>query len=97
MAANFPMMAVGKFGTGGGYTMKAPRKFIAIGMCGIMLGGISSVMMAPAASARFYNCDQRIDTMDKKSAQDYKKGRISEAEYLKIQADIAEHREVWGC
>lgn len=77
--------------------MKATRKLIAIGMCGIMLGGVSSVMTASTASARMYNCDQRVENREKNAANDHRSGKITSAEYLQVQDDIASQRERWGC
>lgn len=77
--------------------MKTVRKFLAIGMAGLVLGGAMSVVAAPSAGARTYWCDQRIESMEKKSAQDYKKGKITDEEYAKIQDEIAYHKELWGC
>lgn len=77
--------------------MKVSRKVIAIGMCGIVLGITGSVMSVPTASARFYSCDQRIENMEKSSAKDYKKGKLSAEDYAKVQAEIAYHRVLWGC
>lgn len=77
--------------------MKAFRKFAAVAACGVALGvGMSAVSAAPA-TARFYNCDQRITSMEKQSARDYAKGKLSYEDYLKVQEEIAFHRALWGC
>lgn len=77
--------------------MKTARKFIAIGICGIMIGVVGSISTTTTATARSYNCDQRIESMEKKSARDYEKGKLSAEDYEKVQAEIAYHRELWGC
>lgn len=78
--------------------MKAARKIVAIGMCGVMLGGIGSVMLAPSAGARVYSsCDSKIERMEAQSARDYAKGKLSAEDYERVQAEIAYHRELWGC
>lgn len=78
--------------------MKTIRKTIAIGMCGIMLGGVMSVMSASPATAKIYrNCDQTIDNIGKQAARDYGKGKLSADGYAKAQSEIASHRQLWGC
>lgn len=89
---------MGKFGTKGGNTMKIIRKTIALGLCGVILGGTMSVFGASPATARIYrNCDKKIDAMERQAAKDYDKGRLSAEDYAKVQAEIAFHRELWGC
>jgi hypothetical protein len=78
--------------------MKTIRKTIAIGLCGLIIGGTMSFMGAAPATARIYrNCDQKVDAMEKQAAKDYKKGKLSAEDYAKVQAEIAFHRELWGC
>lgn len=77
--------------------MKRIRKIIAVSICGIVIGGTMSVMTTSSATARNYSCDQRIDSMEKKAARDYAKGKISDETYLNIQAEISDHRDRWGC
>lgn len=73
------------------------RKIFAVGCCGLMLGGIASVFTAAPAQARFSNCDNKIDNMEKQAAKQYKQGKLSAQEYSNIQAEIAYHRDLWGC
>lgn len=74
------------------------RKYIAIGACGLAIGGVMSVFSASPATARAYSsCDQKIEKMEKAAARDYEKGKLSAEDYEKVQAEIAYHRELWGC
>lgn len=78
--------------------MKTIRKALAIGMCGIIVGGSMSVMGATPATAKIYrNCDKKIEQMEKQAAKDYQKGKLSAADYAKVQAEIAFHKQLWGC
>ncbi len=77
--------------------MKAFRRITTLALCGILLGSTMSVMGAAPASARFSSCDQKISNMEKQAAKDYKKGKLSADDYAKIQAEIAFHRQLWGC
>ena len=77
--------------------MKTIRKVLAVGMCGIVLGAGMSVFSASPATARYYTCDQQVKNMEKSAAKDYKKGKLSAEDYAKVQAEIAYHRELWGC
>lgn len=77
--------------------MKTIRKMAAIGACGIVLGAGMSVFSASPATARYYTCDQQVASMEKSAAKDYKKGKLSLADYEKVQAEIAYHRQLWGC
>lgn len=75
------------------------RKLIAIGCCGLVLGGAFSVFGATtAASARAYaTCDQQVEKAEQQAAKDYKKGKITKAQYDAAMQDIADHRQNWGC
>ncbi|MCW2922752.1 MAG: hypothetical protein JWM98_156 [Thermoleophilia bacterium] len=78
--------------------MRKVRKIAAIGMCGLVLGGTMSVLAAPGAEGRIYStCDQRIDNMETQAAKDYKKGKITKAQYDAVLAEVAYHRQLWGC
>lgn len=78
--------------------MRKVRKIAAIGMCGLVLGGTMSVLAAPGAEGRIYStCDQRIDNMETQAAKDYKKGKITQAQYENVLAEVAYHRTLWGC
>jgi hypothetical protein len=71
---------------------------IAIGVCGLMIGGVMSVFGAAPATARLYSgCDNKIDKMEQQAARDYAKGKLTDAEYANVQAEIAYHHELWGC
>lgn len=74
------------------------RKIIAVGCCGIMLGGIASVFVAGPASARISSrCDQILDDQEAQAARDLKRGRITQARYDQLMAQFAEHRALFGC
>lgn len=78
--------------------MRKVRKIMVIGMCGLTMGGIMSVFGAEQASGRIYStCDQKVDAMEKQAARDYKKGKLSEEDYAKVQAEVLLHRTLWGC
>lgn len=71
---------------------------IVIGLCGIVLGAGMSIFGAAPATARLYGgCDKKIDAMERQAARDFDKGRLSAEDYAKVQAEIALHRELWGC
>lgn len=74
------------------------RKLIAIGCCGIMLGGVASVFVAGPATARFASrCDQIVDAQEAQAAKDLKRGRISQERYDELMASFAQHRVLFGC
>lgn len=78
--------------------MKQMRRIVALGACGIMLGATASMFSAGPATARIYaKCDQKIVQMEKQAAKAYAKGKLTDAEYANIQAEIAFHRQLWGC
>ncbi|MCW2921112.1 MAG: hypothetical protein JWL76_986 [Thermoleophilia bacterium] len=77
--------------------MKAFRRIGTLALCGIMLGSMMSIVGAAPASARFSSCDQKFDSSEKQAARDYAKGKLSDADYAKIQTEIALHRSLWGC
>lgn len=81
-----------------GETMKTLKKLIAIGTCGIVIGVGLSVMGTAPATARIYaGCDKKITNMENQAAKAYAKGRLSADDYARIQAEIAYHRQLWGC
>lgn len=91
-------MNVGKFGRKGGTTMSRIRKLIAIAACGVMIGALMSVFAAAPATGKAYaRCDKKIETMEKQAAKDYARGKLSADEYANVMAEIAYHRELWGC
>jgi hypothetical protein len=77
--------------------MKRIRMTAAILACGLVIGGVASVSTAPTASAGVYWCSNKVDNMEKQSARDYAKGKITAEEYDNLQQEIAYHRELWGC
>ena len=78
--------------------MKTIRRTIAIGMCGIMIGETMSIVGAAPATGRAYaGCDSKIAIMEKQAAKDYKKGKLTAQQYANVQAEIAYHRQLWGC
>ena len=78
--------------------MKNVRKWVAVGCCGAIIGVSMSVFSASPATAKAYaRCSQEVETMEKQAAKDYKKGKLSAAQYAKVQAEIAYHRQLWGC
>jgi hypothetical protein len=78
--------------------MKVFKRLAAIGMCGIVLGVTASMVTAGPATGRYLaRCDQKITNMEKQAARDFKKGKLSAEDYAKVQAEIAYHRELWGC
>lgn len=77
---------------------KTVRKIIAIGCAGAMLGAGASIFAAAPASALLYaRCDQQLDSLEAAAAAQYKKHKITEAQYAAIMAEIAQHRLDWGC
>lgn len=63
-----------------------------------MIGVVMSVTSAAPATGRAYaRCDTKIATMEKQAAKDFSKGKLSAADYAKVQAEIAYHRQLWGC
>lgn len=78
--------------------MMVIRRTLTIAMCGVLLGGLASVMVASPASGRsYFRCDKKIDNMERQAAKDYAKGKLSADEYDNVMAEIAYHRELWGC
>lgn len=77
--------------------MKAFRRITTVALCGIMLGSMMSILGAAPASARFSSCDQKIDSTEAQAARDFAKGKLSADDYAKVQAEIAFHRQLWGC
>lgn len=77
--------------------MRKLRKIAAVGFCGLMLGGLMSVYMAPSAGARSYWCDNHVENWDRKASKDLQQGKITADEFETIQVQIAEHREQHGC
>lgn len=78
--------------------MGTGRKLIAIGCCGLAIGGVMSVFGASSAGARAYAmCDQQLDAAEAQAAKDHKRGRLSDAQYAAVMAQIASHRQQWGC
>jgi hypothetical protein len=77
---------------------KTIRKIVAIGCAGAVIGAGASVFMASPASALIYaRCDQQLDTLEAQAAAQYKKHKLTDAQYAAIQAEIAQHRQAWGC
>ncbi|MCW2972412.1 MAG: hypothetical protein JWN72_685 [Thermoleophilia bacterium] len=77
---------------------KSLRKIIAIGLVGAVVGGGASVFMAAPASALMYaRCDQQLDALEAQAAAQYKKHKLTDAQYKAVLADIAAHRVAWGC
>ena len=77
---------------------KTLRKVIAVGVTGAVIGGTASVFMASPASGRIYaRCDQQLTSLEKAAATQYKKGKLTKAQYDAILAEIAGHRSDWGC
>ncbi|MCW2955390.1 MAG: hypothetical protein JWO69_259 [Thermoleophilia bacterium] len=92
------MRMLGKFGNEGRDMMKKLQKIIAIGCCGAVMGGTMSIFMASPATARIYaRCDQQIDTLEAEAAKQYKKGKLTKAQYDQVIAALAAHRVAWGC
>lgn len=80
-----------------GLVMKV-RKIIAVGCCGVVLGGIASVFVASPATARLASrCDQILDTQEAQAAKDLKQKRITQARYDQLMAQFAQHRALFGC
>ena len=78
--------------------MKTVRRIIAVGICGAVIGASMSVMGAAPATAKLYSgCDKKISAMEKQAAKDYARGKLTAAEYANVQAEIAYHRQLWGC
>ena len=78
--------------------MKKFRYFMALASCGIIIGvGFSVFSAAPASARLMARCDQKIETMEKQAAKAYAKGKMSQADYDKTMAEIAYHRQLWGC
>ncbi|MCW2961999.1 MAG: hypothetical protein JWM25_1715 [Thermoleophilia bacterium] len=78
--------------------MKKMRKIIAVGCCGLVLGGIASVFVASPATARIYaRCDQQVDIMEADAAKQFKRGKLTQAQYDSVMASLAAHRVAWGC
>ncbi len=78
--------------------MKTIRRITAIGLCGIMLGTTMSIFAAaPAEGRRYSMCDKKIESMERQAAKDYAKGKLSAGDYDNVMAEIAFHRELWGC
>ncbi len=77
--------------------MKAFRRITTLAICGVLLGSTMSIMGAAPATARFSSCDQKIASMEKWAAKQYDHGKLSTEEYENIQAEIAAHRQIWGC
>ena len=74
------------------------RRIIAVGCCGIMMGGIASVFVAGPATARISSrCDQIVDAQEAQAAKDLKRGRSTQARYDQLMAQFAEHRALFGC
>lgn len=74
------------------------RKLIAVGTCGLVMGGVMSVFTTAPATARIYRtCDSKVATMERQAAKDYQKGVLSEEDYLKVQSEIDYHKNLWGC
>ena len=93
-----PISVQGKLGFEGVRMKKTLRKIVAIGLVGAVIGGGASVFMAAPASALMYaRCDQQLDALEAQAAAQYKKGKLSNAQYQAILADIAAHRVAWGC
>jgi hypothetical protein len=77
---------------------KTVRKIIAIGCAGAVLGTGASVFMASPASALIYaRCDQQLSQLEAAAAAQYKKHKLTDAQYAAILAEIAQHRLDWGC
>lgn len=78
--------------------MGKARKIVAIGTCGLVLGGIMSTFGASTATGRAYStCDQRAVKIEKQAARDFAKGKLSQADYDKVMQEVALHKELWGC
>jgi hypothetical protein len=78
--------------------MKMARKMIAIAGFGLVLGvGMSVFGTAPAGARIYSSCDNKITIEEKQAAKDYAKGKITAEEYANIEAEIAYHRQLWGC
>jgi hypothetical protein len=78
--------------------MKQLRRMLILATCGLVLGATMSLFSAAPATARLYaKCDKKIEVMEKQAAKDYEKGKLSADDYAKVQAEIAYHRELWGC
>jgi hypothetical protein len=74
------------------------RKIIAVGCCGIVLGGIGSVFMAAPSTAAFSSrCDRVLDDQEAQAAKDLKKHRITQERYDELMAQFAQHRLLFGC
>jgi hypothetical protein len=93
-----PMSGVGKFGSKGGNTMIRFRRYIALGFCGLMLGGVMSTMGATPATAKLYRfCDTRIEHMEAALATQHAAGHISDEVFAKRQGQVDDQRDRWGC
>lgn len=74
------------------------RRYIALGFCGLMLGGVMASFSAAPATARIYRqCDKKVEKMEEQAARDYEKGKLSADDYAKVMAEVAYHRVLWGC
>ena len=74
------------------------KKFIALCSLGIMLGATASVFTAsPADARRFRHCDSPVDSMESKAVHDHDKGKMSDSDFEKVMAEVAFHRDLWGC
>ena len=81
-----------------GTVMKAARKFLAIAVCGLTIGVAASMVATAPANARSYaTCDSKVTSMEKSAARDFARGKLSAEDYAKVQAEIALHRQLWGC
>ncbi|MCW2926378.1 MAG: hypothetical protein JWM86_346 [Thermoleophilia bacterium] len=78
--------------------MKTVRKFSTIAVIGLAIGCAFSTTAVSTAGARAYStCDNKIDKMETAAARDLAKGKLDEAEYLKVMAEVDFHRQLWGC
>ena len=77
--------------------MKRIRMIAAVLACGVMIGSLSSIYMAPSAGAANYWCSNKVENMEKSAAKDLAKGKITQEQYDKLMLEVAYHQELWGC
>lgn len=58
---------------------------------------MASFSAAPATARLYRNCDKKIEQMEAQAAKAYSKGKLSADDYAKVQAEVAYHKELWGC
>lgn len=74
------------------------RRLVAIGTCGLVMGGVMSVFAAPQATGRIMaRCDQRIGQLESEAAREHHEGKRTTAQYEAALERIAAKQQEWGC